>query len=1052
MEAEDFGLASSLLQEVLVTAPDDFDVRMLRTKALVRLGDRVQALEEFERLAGHLPNPCKRRADREAVSWCRDTITHLAPERSDLLRAFRDRLETGRPRRQRVMILSGLLLAVAGTGVAFWPKPASSLLARAKEASERGDSSTALALVREIEEKYADSPQYAEASSLRARIEASSQSAARRVDPAAVERILAAADRTAAGLSKWPDPAALADAEALIDLLRTPDAASDKVRKDVSTRLRLPFADAVASLRREATERRDALDSAPMAAAKPPADLETFRGVVERATSALDPAWSASAKRAAAIARRLGSLLLETNLTAGLSGDLLGVDSDVESLARAVAARPRDVERARRELHRAMVVDAYDRARIDAIKILVRGDLDGAEACYAKLVKLLADVETDPVLRPLKEALEKRGIVDFARNRSEMLRNIREGLKAAHESEASGNLAGAATAYAQLAAQFPQVRFDTVFTIPVRVTTTPPTARVALNGQPFPSDADGSTVLRYGWGAPVTVTVTAPGFDTTAIVLKTSDPHPEGEVHVRLAPARRWTRPLVGVVEATPLGIDGDVILCNRSGRVERRARDTGSVAWTTDLKSIEGVRGRPTYDRGVLWIALVDGRVARLYADLGTALPELSLRSRPVGDAASLPGRVAFALDDVVAVFTDGQTAPTYVPIRATVTAGVMAAHGAFWVGDASGGVTRIDASTLVAKAIPSGGGDPIVGLCGGEEAVYALGGDGTLYAVESRAAQTILWKRSGLGDVAGAPAEAEGVVGVADRSGRVRLLEAKDGTSRGEQVLGSPARGGLLGRQGPPRGGARQRPRVGLRTPQRRRARRRALRGDDAAPPRRPRRRRRRRPRRRPRPRHLPPPQVIGERGHVCAGARRCPGVVNGVEPCRLRWRGAGVRGRGCRAARQPRLFGRRDRPKRSSSAWLQRHAFLTPASAAPLHRTRSAGDETGRDVLPDPLRGGLGGEPLAPAIGEDPQRRSGAERRERVAVRRSIPAGREQLLADDAFGERGGDAEEATDRGAEVARVARGTRARRPCGGRAPRRRARRCVCSLEPSPRP
>lgn len=211
------------------------------------------------------------------------------------------------------------------------------------------------------------------------------------------------------------------------------------------------------------------------------------------------------------------------------------------------------------------------------------------------------------------------------------------------------------------------------------------------------------------------------------------------------------------------------------------------------DLRSLEGVRSRPALDHGVIWISLVDGRISRVLADRGTTLPSLSLRARPVGDTASLPGRVAFAMDDMVAVFTEGGDTPTYAPVRATVTAGVLAAHGAFWVGDASGSVTRVDGSSLAVRVLPSGGTDPIVSLCAGENAVYALAGDGTLYAVESQGAQTVLWKRPGLGDIAGTPAEAQGIVAVADRVGRVRLLDAKDGKARGEKDLGAPTRGGI-------------------------------------------------------------------------------------------------------------------------------------------------------------------------------------------------------------------------------------------------------------------
>src|SRR5439155_19957791 len=128
IEDGEAGQAAALLQELLEVQPADVEGRVLRAKALARLADRSQAVAELERIADLLPNPCRRKADRAAASWCRETLAHLAPDRSDLLRRFRTMTEAPEAARRRAFILGGFLLACPRLGVVFWPRPAVSLL------------------------------------------------------------------------------------------------------------------------------------------------------------------------------------------------------------------------------------------------------------------------------------------------------------------------------------------------------------------------------------------------------------------------------------------------------------------------------------------------------------------------------------------------------------------------------------------------------------------------------------------------------------------------------------------------------------------------------------------------------------------------------------------------------------------------------------------------------------------------------------------------------------------------------------------------------------
>ena len=785
LEGGDAVQASAILHELLEARPDALDARILRTKALVRLGDRAQALEEIERVAQLLPSRAKRRSDREAASWALETLAHLAPDRADLSRRFRSMTGGDPVKRRRAVILGSLLLVASGVGFALWPKPAAGLLARANAAADRGDASTALALVGEIAERWPNTSEADQAVALKLRLtRATVRDPAKTPKPGTSVKELTAA--AVAALPRLPAVDSTNAIELLATALKSPDG---EPQRGVSTQMiRGPLSDAVAALRREAQSRRDALDLAAAAGLKPPADPAALEAIVEKARSSLDPAWVDAAEHAARAVRRLASLLDESAFSVTFSGDIRSIEGDIAAAARAVAARPKEVDRARRELHRVRILSAYEKARVDAAGVLARGDLDAAEAYYRRLDSLLTQMDEDPAYRPLKDSIERRGILEFAHGKGEMMASIRKGLTAARAAEDSGNLAGAASSYAALAKQFPLVKFDAVFTIPVRVESIPPGATVAINGQ---ISGPAPTVVRYGWGSQAIVTVDAEGYEAASIVLKTSEREPDPLVRVTLTPRARWTRAVVGIVEAPPLGVQGDVILANRGGRVERRSKETGEVLWAVDTRSLEGARGRPVIEGDVLWVPFLDGTVGRFSAADGALRSPAKLPSRPIGDAAAVAGKVAVAVDDGVFVFganEDGRR----VPIAGVVSAGVLAAHGAFWVGDSAGALVRIDPATFAVTRLALGGKVPVTSLAGGTSGVFVAASDGSL-ALADAADANVLWRRTGVGDVLGAPAPAGDLVSVADPEGHVRFYAAASGAPRGERDLGSSPRGGL-------------------------------------------------------------------------------------------------------------------------------------------------------------------------------------------------------------------------------------------------------------------
>ena len=116
-----------------------------------------------------------------------------------------------------------------------------------------------------------------------------------------------------------------------------------------------------------------------------------------------------------------------------------------------------------------------------------------------------------------------------------------------------------------------------MFTFPLRVETVPAGAAVEVNGAP---SGPAPVLLRYGWGSQTVLTVTADGFKTATVIVKTTEPKPSSTLRVPLVPVPRWTRPVVGVVESTPIVTGNGIVLCNRAGRVEMRNAETGEVSW----------------------------------------------------------------------------------------------------------------------------------------------------------------------------------------------------------------------------------------------------------------------------------------------------------------------------------------------------------------------------------------------------------------------------------------------------------------------------------------
>jgi hypothetical protein len=162
------------------------------------------------------------------------------------------------------------------------------------------------------------------------------------------------------------------------------------------------------------------------------------------------------------------------------------------------------------------------------------------------------------------------------------------------------------------------------------------------------------------------------------------------------------------------------------------------------------------------------------------------------VGDAAGLYDAVGVATDHAV-VLLSGTGVQAEVPLESTVTAGIVAAHGAFWVGTAMGQLVRVDPRTRKARLLSLGGPESVIGLASASTGVLALTADGQLSLVDAGGG-SVLWRREGLAEATGLPAEAGGIACATDRAGRIRVFSAVDGSPAGEVDARSPAPRGVV------------------------------------------------------------------------------------------------------------------------------------------------------------------------------------------------------------------------------------------------------------------
>jgi outer membrane protein assembly factor BamB/tetratricopeptide (TPR) repeat protein len=779
LDAEDPARAGSLAAEVLERQPDDVSARLLRLRAAVGAKDHDGVIVEAQALAERLATSCSRRVEREAAQFARDAIALLAPERSDLLRTLRGFLE-GKPQRTRRVALVGALVAVAATaGVLTWPESPGSLLERAEEAVAAEDRALALELVTQLIEKFPDSDEAGTAFSLQAQLVP--PPAKTRKDGPAASRELGKeqAQRLAAALQALPAATAAADLTTLVAEMR------DGAGLDPTATTQL--GGTLARLVTEARAQQDALALTRSGRERMKSDAAALRTLLAAAQAARAPETLAGLRGAHAA---LGKLV-ETMKAEPLRRPLRELDAAITALEKTTASHAADLLEVRRLLAASDLEERHTACREQGPRLLVAGRIDELETLYAELEAGLAALEQDKDLLTVLEAAQRRHIPDFVRERRSVLLDIRKGLEAGRAAVEAGDLDAAAKAYRALAQRHFSVRLDDLVRVPIVISSVPAGAEVALNGKPL-----GTTPLRteYPWGGPNTLSVRAAGFAPHVTLLDTHEKLPLTKVVARLAPEPRWTAPVAGTIEARPLEIGDDVLVCDRSGRLTLFAGSDGRELWTRHVKNLEGVRHRPVGSDGRAWVAFLDGRLAPLDLRDGLVGEERRL-GRPTGDLAAQDAVVALAVATPAVVGLRRGQQIWETPLTAHVSAGLLAAHDALWLGTANGEVLRLAPQSGEAVRVgPTDARGTVVGLVALPDGLLVTYLDGRLARLARDG--SVRWTATDLGDLNGPAALVGERVAVTDRRGRLLLLDAANGSPKGTLEAGREAIGGVLAR----------------------------------------------------------------------------------------------------------------------------------------------------------------------------------------------------------------------------------------------------------------
>jgi len=761
--------ALALLEALQATHPTNMAAHLLRARALVQSEKRAEFFEHAEAVGRVLASGgCRSKADREAAEFFRDTITELAPDRGDLIERFRTIYDPRKSQRRTLALVVALVLLVAGAGVYYWPASAASLLADAQEAAGAGDRPQALALIGQLAERFPDTAEAEEAFRLQTRLTSPRPASTRkqRTQPALKAAIEEQLPPLRKALADLPRPEAQAHIRETLDLLAK--AAGKRLRGPILRQLATPLCAATKRLDAATLERVQVLGRTAEVAQLLRHEPDAVRTFLHQAERAREADWITQAEASSTLLYQLARLDGDGAFRQAAKAFVRSTDG----LHKAVTFYDKYIDSIRLSLA-SMEIEKADRCcREDASALMVSGHLDEADAIYARMEALLATYGDNATYAHLIDEIKRRQLPQLIRKRRAQVKDIRERIGRAKTAEAKEDFAAAVAIYAALVKEYWLIRFDSVFTLPLRVETVPSGALVTVGGH----EVGGTPVtVRYAWGSEVAMTLRAPGYAAVERMLRTAEEHPASRLAIALEPAPRWIHAMDHGVTSAPFPVGEHVLLVERNGTLTLLDGQDGHVRWSAPSTSLEGVRGRPALAGGRIYVPYIDGHVVIVDAATGTLLDGLTLQ-RLDGNAAAQGEQVALLTQAGTLVLLEKGTKTRRIDLEAAPSAGVLAAHGAYWIGTLDGTLLRVDPTTGKKHLFPVAKKQaPLLALSGDEDGLYVTTSSGALVALAPDGSER--WRRVGVGDMIGAPARAGPRVGVVLRSGQVRLFAAEDG-----------------------------------------------------------------------------------------------------------------------------------------------------------------------------------------------------------------------------------------------------------------------------------
>lgn len=205
-------------------------------------------------------------------------------------------------------------------------------------------------------------------------------------------------------------------------------------------------------------------------------------------------------------------------------------------------------------------------------------------------------------------------------------------LEALRVATAAGDFATAQQQLRALRLSFPDVPFDRLARLPLRIDSRPAGARILVNG----AEAGRTPLVLPRLPADtLRITLESDGFRTVEAVVTGEEPG-QWLAHLTLPPSRSW--PHGRAMDVAPVPTATGTLVVDRAGTVVERAAD-GTARWTFRSGDLSGLLTQPCVRGGEAYIGSLDGELRAL--DLATGERLWSLPDLPTEVTPQLIGQV---------------------------------------------------------------------------------------------------------------------------------------------------------------------------------------------------------------------------------------------------------------------------------------------------------------------------------------------------------------------------------------------------------------------------